>query len=142
MLQINTRHFQLPHFVSATPERFFHILNSGFDESINNLLRYAQFVGNLVDVGGPAATEMPTVYIESGTDQHITKLLGAKLTEMHPISTLPPSNLLNITLVSYADKLFFGLIATDHISHLERLSTYIEEAFTELEDAVLDAHSR
>ncbi len=69
-------------------------------------------------------------------------LLGAKLTEMHPISTLPPSNLLNITLVSYADKLFFGLIATDHISHLERLSTYVEEAFTELEDAVLDAHAR
>ena len=26
--------------------------------------------------------------------------------EMHPISTLPPSNLLNITLFSYADQLF------------------------------------
>jgi hypothetical protein len=31
--------------------------------------------------------------------------------EMHPISTLPPSNLL--TLFSYADELYFGWIATD-----------------------------
>ena len=69
-------------------------------------------------------------------------LLGAKMTEMHPISTLPPSNLLNITLVSYADQLFFGLIATDQVSHLDRLGTYVQEAFTELEDAVLDAHTR
>lgn len=58
---------------------------------------------------------------------------------MHPISTLPPSNLLNITLFSYADQLFFGLIATDVLSNLDRLSTYVQEAFTELEKSVLDA---
>jgi hypothetical protein len=69
-------------------------------------------------------------------------LTGAKMTEMHPISTLPPSNLLNITLVSYADKLFFGLIATDQVHDLDHMSTYIEEAFSELEAAVLDAHTR
>ena len=39
--------------------------------------------------------------------------------EMHPISTLPPSNLLNITLFSYAGQLFFGLIATDELPHLD-----------------------
>ncbi len=69
-------------------------------------------------------------------------LQGAKMTEMHPISTLPPSNLLNITLVSYADTLFFGLIATHQVPNLDLLSTYVQEAFTELEDAVLDAHTR
>ena len=69
-------------------------------------------------------------------------LKGAKMTEMHPISTLPPSNLLNITLVSYADQLFFGLIATNQVSNLDLLSTYVQEAFTELEAAVLDAHTR
>ncbi|MCC6133529.1 MAG: DUF1298 domain-containing protein [Acidobacteria bacterium] len=69
-------------------------------------------------------------------------LAGARLAEMHPISTLPPSNLLNITLVSYADKLFFGLIATNQVSNLDHLGTYIGEAFTELEASVLDAHSR
>ncbi len=69
-------------------------------------------------------------------------LRGAKMTEIHPISTLPPSNLLNITLVSYADQLFFGLIATNQVANLDRLSTYVQEAFTELEAAVLDAHTR
>jgi WS/DGAT/MGAT family acyltransferase len=69
-------------------------------------------------------------------------LRGAKMTEIHPISTLPPSNLLNITLVSYADQLFFGLIATNQVPNLDRLATYVQEAFTELEAAVLDAHSR
>jgi hypothetical protein len=37
---------------------------------------------------------------------------GARLEELHPISTLPAGNLLNITLFSYAGQLFFGLIAT------------------------------
>jgi len=69
-------------------------------------------------------------------------LKGAKMTEMHPISTLPPSNLLNITLFSYADQLFFGLIATNQVQNLDRLANYVQAAFTELEDAVLDAHTR
>ena len=60
--------------------------------------------------------------------------------EMHPISTLPPSNLLNITLFSYAGQLFFGLIATDELRNLPRLGEYVEEAFTELENSVSEAH--
>jgi hypothetical protein len=46
---------------------------------------------------------------------------GARLEELHPISTLPAGNLLNITLFSYAGQLFFGLIATDELPNLERL---------------------
>ena len=65
---------------------------------------------------------------------------GACMEEMHPMSTLPPSNLLNITLFSYAGDLFFGLIATDELPNLERLGTYVEEAFGELEASVRDAH--
>lgn len=64
---------------------------------------------------------------------------GARMEEMYPISTLPPSNLLNITLFSYADHLFFGLIATDELPQLHRLSHYVQEAFAELEQS-LDAH--
>ncbi len=67
-------------------------------------------------------------------------LKGARLEELHPISTLPAGNLLNITLFSYAGQLFFGLIATDELPNLERLSAYVAEAFTELEQSVLDAH--
>ena len=63
-------------------------------------------------------------------------LKGARLEEMHPISTLPPSNLLNITLFSYAGQLTFGLIATDALPALDRLAEHIEKAFAELEQAV------
>jgi diacylglycerol O-acyltransferase / wax synthase len=68
-------------------------------------------------------------------------LKGARMEEMHPISTLPPSNLLNITLFSYADKLFFGLIATDELPSLGKLAEYVDSAFTELEASVLQAHA-
>jgi WS/DGAT/MGAT family acyltransferase len=78
------------------------------------------------NVPGPAAT----LYLK-----------GARMLEMHPISTLPPSNLLNITLFSYAGELYFGLIATDALPNLERLGDYVVEAFTELEHSVRDAHA-
>lgn len=64
---------------------------------------------------------------------------GARIEELHPISTLPPGNLLNITLFSYAGQLFFGLIATQELPNLERLSRYVSDAFSELEQSVLDA---
>jgi len=75
-----------------------------------------------------------------GPKEHLY-IRGARMEEMHPISTLPPSNLLNITLFSYAGDLFFGLIATDELPNLERLGTYVQEAFTELEKSVRDAHA-
>lgn len=68
--------------------------------------------------------------------KHHLYMRGAKLLEMHPISTLPPSNLLNITLFSYAGELAFGLIATDELPNLERLGEYILESFDELEKSV------
>jgi len=68
-------------------------------------------------------------------------LKGARMEEMHPISTLPPSNLLNITLFSYAGTLTFGLIATDELPNLQRLGDHVEMAFTELEHSVRDAHA-
>ena len=63
---------------------------------------------------------------------------GAKMEEMHPISTLPPSNLLNITLFSYAGTLYFGLVAADGLPDLNRLGDYVKTAFTELENCVLE----
>ena len=71
----------------------------------------------------------------AGPKQHLY-MRGAKMEEMHPISTLPPSNLLNVTLFSYAGDLFFGLIASDVLPNLPRLAQYIEEAFGELELSV------
>ena len=75
-----------------------------------------------------------------GPREHLY-IKGARMEEMHPISTLPPSNLLNITLFSYAGDLFFGLIATDELPNLNRLGDYVVAAFAELEASVRDAHA-
>jgi diacylglycerol O-acyltransferase len=75
-----------------------------------------------------------------GPKEHLY-IKGARMEEMHPISTLPPSNLLNITLFSYAGDLFFGLIATDELPNLERLADYVTQAFAELESSVRDTHA-
>ncbi len=63
-------------------------------------------------------------------------LKGAPLLEMHPVSTLPATHLLNITLFSYAGTLYFGLIATDALPNLGRLAAYVEEEIATLEEAV------
>lgn len=63
-------------------------------------------------------------------------LKGAPLLEMHPVSTLPATHLLNITLFSYAGTLYVGLIATDALPNLERLASYVEEEIATLEAAV------
>lgn len=63
-------------------------------------------------------------------------LRGAELREMHPVSTLPATHLLNITLFSYAGTLYFGLIATDALPNLGRLAGYVEEEIAALEAAV------
>ncbi len=68
-------------------------------------------------------------------------LKGARMEEMHPISTLPPSNLLNITLFSYAGQLFFGLIATSELPNLSKLGEHIQTAFDELDQSVREAHA-
>jgi len=63
---------------------------------------------------------------------------GAKLAEHYPVSTIPPNNQLNITLFSYDQGLHFGLVATQKLKNLSNLSSYIYEAFENLENAVLD----
>ena len=61
----------------------------------------------------------------------------AQLAEYYPISALPPGLHLNITLFSYGGRLNFGLVAVrDSLPDLHRLGTYIEEAFSELEEAI------
>lgn len=63
-------------------------------------------------------------------------LKGAELTEIHPVSTLPATHLLNITLFSYAGTLSFGFIATDAMPNLGRLAAYVDEEIAALEAAV------
>lgn len=61
-------------------------------------------------------------------------LMGARLVEVYPISTIPPHMVMNITVFSYDGKLFFGLIGGyDAIPNLPEMPRYLLEAFDSLE---------
>lgn len=62
---------------------------------------------------------------------------GAKIDGMYPIS-IPLNNIaLNITLVSYAEQLDFGITACRNtVPSMQRLLDYIENGFSELEQAL------
>jgi diacylglycerol O-acyltransferase / wax synthase len=83
----------------------------------------------LAPMGNTTVSNVP------GPKEHLY-VNGARIEEMHPVSTLPPTHLLNITLFSYAGTLNFGLIASDALPNLQRLGAYVDEAFDELERCV------
>jgi diacylglycerol O-acyltransferase / wax synthase len=65
---------------------------------------------------------------------------GSRLDAIYPVSLLMHGNALNITCVSYAGTLNFGLIgARDSLPHLQRLAIYLGEAVDELSQLLLDA---
>lgn len=65
-------------------------------------------------------------------------MMGAKMQECFPLSALPPGMSLNITLYSYMEHLNVGLIACrTNLPDLTKISSYIEDAFTELEQVVM-----
>jgi len=65
--------------------------------------------------------------------------MGAKMVVLYPISTLPPSISLNITVYSYNNTLFIGLIGSrSAIPDLNLLEGYIHAAF---EDVIASVES-
>ncbi|QUM82873.1 wax ester/triacylglycerol synthase family O-acyltransferase [Moritella sp. 5] len=63
---------------------------------------------------------------------------GAKMDKCFPISVLPPGMSLNITLYSYNGSIHVGLVACrSALPDLTELASYIDDAFTELENEVL-----
>lgn len=63
---------------------------------------------------------------------------GARLDAMFPLSLLLHGSALNITCLSYAGTLNFGLTgARDTLPHLQRLAPYMREALDELEEVLL-----
>lgn len=73
-----------------------------------------------------------------------TLYLGpAKMTEYYPISALPPSLLMNITLFSYAGQMNFGLVSTKGEElKLHKLAQYIRESFDELESTFIKSTTK
>ncbi|NQZ51967.1 MAG: wax ester/triacylglycerol synthase family O-acyltransferase [Moritella sp.] len=67
-------------------------------------------------------------------------MMGAKMEKCFPISVLPPGMSLNITLYSYNGSIHVGLIACrSALPDLTELADYIEDAFTALENEVLNS---
>jgi len=63
---------------------------------------------------------------------------GSRLDAIYPVSLLLHGNALNITCVSYAGTLNFGLVgARDTLPHLQRLAIYLGEAVDELSRMLL-----
>lgn len=62
-------------------------------------------------------------------------LNGARMDALYPVSLVAHGTALNITCVSYADTLNFGLIgARDSLPHLQHMALYMGEALAELEE--------
>jgi hypothetical protein len=67
---------------------------------------------------------------------------GARLDDFYPVSLLTQGNALNITCVSYAGKLDFGIVgARDALPHLQHLAVAMQDAVTEL-DLLLSSEVR
>ncbi|GAA5148178.1 wax ester/triacylglycerol synthase family O-acyltransferase [Pseudonocardia eucalypti] len=63
-------------------------------------------------------------------------LNGCALTDAYPISVVTDGQALNITLVSYRDRLSFGITGCHRsVPHLQRLLVHLEDALRDLEDA-------
>jgi WS/DGAT/MGAT family acyltransferase len=70
-------------------------------------------------------------------------LNGSRLDSLSPLSLLLHGNALNITCVSYAGTLNFGLTgARDTLPHLQRLAIYMGDALAEIEAVVLGESKR
>ncbi|HNE02427.1 MAG TPA: wax ester/triacylglycerol synthase family O-acyltransferase [Plasticicumulans sp.] len=64
-------------------------------------------------------------------------LNGAELDGMYPVSVLSGDQRLNITVLGYRDRLFFGLTGCpDGLPRMQRLAVYLPEALGELELSV------
>ena len=64
-------------------------------------------------------------------------LKGARVEQNYPISVLVPGLRMNITLLSCADILNFGIVATKDLENLDLLARFIKEEFKQLEEAVV-----
>ncbi|NGX16621.1 wax ester/triacylglycerol synthase family O-acyltransferase [Wenzhouxiangella sp. XN24] len=101
------------------------------------LIQGAAVVGDILHVSGlmpPAGNILISNLPGSPVKLY---LRGARLEEIFPISTIPPDMVMNITVFSYAGKMFFGMIAGyEAMPHLPEMRTYMYEALEALEHEI------
>jgi diacylglycerol O-acyltransferase len=62
---------------------------------------------------------------------------GCELTDNYPVSVVVDGQALNMTMVSYGDRLAFGITGCRRsVPHLQRLLRHLEDALADLERAV------
>jgi diacylglycerol O-acyltransferase len=60
---------------------------------------------------------------------------GAEGVEIYPVSTLPPMTALNVTAVSYAGTMYFGLVSgRTAVPDLQKLTDCLDQAYAELKE--------
>lgn len=96
--------------------------------------------GLLAGLGGRAPVPFNVAISNVPGPAEALYLNGARLDGFFPASLLLQGNALNITCLSYAGSLNFGLTgARDSLPHLQRLAVYMGEAVDELEAALSTA---
>jgi WS/DGAT/MGAT family acyltransferase len=101
------------------------------------LIQGAAIAGDILHVSGMAPPAGNILISNLPGSPVKLYLRGARLEEVFPISTIPPDMVMNITVYSYAERMFFGMIAGyEAMPHLPEMRGYIREALESLEHEV------
>jgi hypothetical protein len=101
------------------------------------LVNAASLLGGKLNINGvvPPASNLIISNVPGSKDP--CYFMGAKMTEIYPLSLLLPGQSLNITLYSYDGWIHFGLVGcNDALPQFERISDYLTDALVELEEDV------
>lgn len=111
-------------------------------ESVVNYSLFLQAVASITEWAGVSKYLPPlgSVIVSNVKGQQVPAYLaGAKLKEVYPVSVLSAGTALNITLYSYYNDVFFGLVGCkNELPDLDFLSRHVEEACNILSRDILE----
>jgi WS/DGAT/MGAT family acyltransferase len=104
--------------------------------SYTTLLMLPFMLGQLTGMGGKGTPMFNTVVSNVPGPKNKLYLNGAEMEAVYPVSLIFNRQALNITVLSYADRLNWAFTADrGALPHIQRLAVYTGEAFVELEQA-------
>jgi WS/DGAT/MGAT family acyltransferase len=135
--------FELIHRSSAAGRAYLRQMDSTALTDYTMLISSPQILAQLPGVGSlvPPINNLTISNVPGPRAKQY--FLGAEMEALFPISALVHGQALNITVVSYAGGVYFGLTACpDRVPSVQRLAVYTGEAFDELETVFLGVHKR
>lgn len=107
-------------------------------ESYSLLLNVPFITGLVVGLGGHTPVPFNVTVSNVPGPKEPLYFSGSRLDRLSPLSLLPQGTALNITCVSYAGTMNFGLTgARDSLPHLQRLAIYMGEELETLKEVLL-----